>query len=273
MTLFRLLFTSCFTVTLLVTSSLLQAKTDTSTSSQPVHIAVASNFTFAMKALIAEFKETTGHSVKASYGSSGKIYAQITHGAPFDVFFSADQAKPMALEEKQLIVDGSRFTYAVGALVLWSVQTNLVDDQGAILKANAFNKLALANPKLAPYGTAAMEVLTHLNLVETTRKRWIQGENIAQTYQFISTGNAELGFVSLAQLKQTPRAKQGSSWVIPQTLYSPIKQDVVLLKRGQENTTALAFHAFVQSPKARAIIESFGYTTLNNPTQTPQGLK
>lgn len=243
---------------------------------ETIHIAVASNFTFAMKELIDRFEANTGHSVKASYGSSGKIYAQIQHGAPFQVFFSADQTKPEALENAEMVVANSRFTYAIGALVLWSANPYLIADGESVLSSNSFNKLALANPKLAPYGAAAVQVLEQLKLVQSTRGKWIQGENIAQTYQFISTGNADLGFVARsqlkqAQLKQTPPAKLGSSWVVPQTLYSPIKQDAVLLKRGKDSAAAKALISFVQSNQGRHIIESYGYTTYPNTAadQTP----
>lgn len=245
-----------------------QAKTDPQHPHETIHIAVASNFTFAMNELITQFEANTGHSVKASYGSSGKIYAQIQHGAPFQIFFSADQAKPKALENAGMVVADSRFTYAVGALVLWSTKPDLIVNGESVLSGDDFNKLALANPKLAPYGAAAVQVLEQLNRVKSTRSKWIQGENIAQTYQFVATGNADLGFVALSQLKQAQlkqaSPKPDSSWVVPQTLYSPIKQDAVLLKRGKDSAAAKALISFIQSNQGRTIIESYGYTSTSN---------
>lgn len=279
MTLFRLLLTSVFALsTTLVQAQIAQAQPQN--EPETLKIAVASNFTFAMKALIETFEQNTGHSVVASYGSSGKIFAQIQHGAPFQVFFSADQAKPIALEtahEKTgFSVPNSRFTYAIGALALWSSKSDLITDGANVLSSDKFNKLALANPKLAPYGAAAVQVLEQLKLVKSTRSRWVQGENIAQTYQFVSTSNADLGFVALSQLKQA-QLKQaqlrqdqqeqpnqislGSSWIVPQSFYSPIKQDAILLKRGERSEAAKALISFVQSNEGKRIIESYGYTT------------
>ena len=227
-----------------------------------IYVAVASNFTAVMHRLAEEFEKSSGHQLKISSGSSGKFYAQIKHGAPFDVFFSADQAKPQALENEGLIVANSRFSYAVGALALWSAQPGWVDDQATRLKNNNFNKLALANPKLAPYGAAAVEVLDNLKLVKTTQPKWVKGENIAQTYQFASTGNADIGFVALSQIMHNGHIKHGSAWIIPDQLYSPILQDAVLLKRAANNDAAKALLQFMRSNIAKKIIESYGYKTL-----------
>ncbi len=223
------------------------------------HIAVASNFTGAMKALINVFEESSTHKVKASYGSSGKIYAQIKHGAPFQLFFSADQAKPLALYQQGLTTE-KPFTYAFGALALWSSHADFQHNELNLLQSNDFNKLSFANPKLAPYGIAAREVLENLKLLQATQKKWVQGENIAQAYQFVGSGNADLGFVALSQVKN-----KAPYWLVPSKLYSPIRQDAVLLSAGSSissgrNKAASAFLHFIRSEQSQAIIESFGYT-------------
>jgi molybdate transport system substrate-binding protein len=228
---------------------------------EQINVAVASNFTAPMKAIVTAFEQQSEHRVKLSFGSSGKFFAQITHGAPFELFFSADQTKPKALEESGLIVPGSRFTYAIGALALWSSNPTLLKNNAGALKQGQFTKLALANPKLAPYGLAAVEVLEHLALTEHTKAKWVQGENIAQTYQFISTGNADIGFVAMSQIMQQGQINLGSSWLIPHELYSPIKQDAALLARGKNSPAAKALLTYIQSNQAKAIIESYGYTT------------
>lgn len=222
-------------------------------------VAVAANFTAAMKDIAAEFEEASGHRVRLAFGSSGKFYAQIKNGAPFQAFFSADTTKPAALEKDGLAVSGSRFTYAVGSLALWSADPALVDDRASVLKGGNFRKLALANPKLAPYGGAAVQVLRNLDLEETTRAKWVQGENIAQTFQFVATGNADLGFVALSQILRGGQVKAGSAWIVPGDLYSPICQDAVLLRRGADSKGAVEFLQFLRGDKARAIIESYGY--------------
>ncbi|MBA55009.1 MAG: molybdate ABC transporter substrate-binding protein [Pseudomonadales bacterium] len=228
---------------------------------ETVHAAVAANFTTAMKELVTHFEQDSEHKVKLSFGSSGKIFAQIRNGAPFQVFLSADQTKPMALEQAGLTVPHSRFTYAVGALVLWSAKPGWVDSEYSKLKSGDFNKLAFANPKVAPYGVAAMEILQALDLKERTAGKWVQGENIAQTYQFVASGNADLGFVALSQVMDKGHVKRGSSWIVPNQLYSPIRQDAVLLKRGQDSVGAKALLKYLSSDQARAIIHAYGYTT------------
>lgn len=224
---------------------------------ETITIAVASNFTATMNELISRFEEDTGHEVQVSYGSSGRFYAQITNGAPFDAFFSADQEKPALLEESEL-ASGS-FTYAIGALALWSKSPDLQLDQGEFLRDGSFNKLSMANPRLAPYGQAAIEVLSALGLEINTREHWVQGENITQAFQFVDSENADLGFVALSQILQNGELRAGSFWLIPPALYAPIRQDAVLLKRAEAKQAAIDFLNYVQSPSALSLIESYGY--------------
>ncbi|MCX2779721.1 molybdate ABC transporter substrate-binding protein [Microbulbifer thermotolerans] len=223
-----------------------------------MRVAVASNFTPAMKEIAAEFEKSTGHRVILSFGSSGKFYAQIKNGAPFQLFFSADTAKPEALEREGFTVPGSRFTYAIGGLVLWSASSDLLSDGISVLREGTYNRLALANSKLAPYGVAAEEVLHNLGLQKSTQAKWVRGENIAQTYQFVASGNAELGFVALSQVMHNGRIDTGATWIVPSHLYHPIRQDAVLLS-GSNSAAAAAFLRFVRGDKARAIIRSYGY--------------
>ena len=237
-------------LTILFTLSFLTLPSQAETT----HIAVASNFTVTMKALISAFEKASPHKIKASYGSSGKIYAQIKHGAPFQIFFSADQAKPSALHNAGY-AHSQPFTYAYGALALWSSQAEFKQQEIARLKAGEFNKLSLANPKLAPYGIAAIEVLNQLKLAESTRTKWITGENIAQTYQFVGSGNADLGFVALSQV-----INKFDYWPVPAHLHNAIRQDAVLLKSGQDNAAAKAFIQFTASKQSQVIIESYGYS-------------
>lgn len=231
------------------------------THAEKVNVAVASNFKNTMQDIIVEFERSTEHHVLLSSGSSGKFYVQIKNGAPFDVFFSADQLVPQTLDNEGFSVLGSRSTYATGALALWSANPKFINNDANRLKSGDFTKLALANPRLAPYGIAAVEVLRSLKLKESTESDWVQGENIAQTYQFVSSGNAEIGFVALSQLMDKSHVKKGSSWVVPQEHYKPINQDVVLLNRGKNNAAAIALLNFIKSDKAQKIIRSYGYTT------------
>lgn len=219
------------------------------------NVAVAANFTDAVKEIAAAFKQKTGHHAVLSFGSSGQLYTQITQDAPFQIMLSADDERPKKLVADGLAVTDSRFTYAIGKLVLWSKTRDYVKGEDT-LKAGAFAKLAIANPSAAPYGAAAVETLKALKLYETLQPKIVQGNNIAQTFQFIDTGNAELGFVALSQLAGEPA---GSRWVVPQALYTPIRQDAVLLKKGEGNEAATAFLAFLKGPEARSIIEKFGY--------------
>lgn len=222
-------------------------------------VAVAANFSQPMAEIAEAFEKATGHSAKLSFGSSGKFIAQFESGAPFEVFLSADNEKPLKLEQAGWTVPGSRFTYAIGKLVLWSAKEGLVDDQGQILDKGGFKHLALADPKLAPYGAAAIEVMKNKEVLEKLQPLFVQGENIAQTHQFVSTGNAELGFVALSQVIENGKIASGSGWVVPDHLHSPILQDAVLLKTGAENPAAPALLQFLKSPEALAIISKYGY--------------
>jgi molybdate transport system substrate-binding protein len=233
-------------------------------TAQPIHIAVASNFTHTMQTLVLEFEKSSEQKVILSFGSSGKLYAQITQGAPFQLFFSADQLKPMLLEEQGLAVVASRFTYAIGRLALWSAIPDFIDDGLSILQQGRFKKLALANPRFAPYGMAAYEVLARHQLVRATQKKWVQGENISQTLQFVDSQNAQLGFVALSQLLGKHSARGGSKWLIPEHMHQPIKQDALLLNSGSASKGAKDFMAFVRSPKAQQIIKTAGYSIATN---------
>lgn len=233
--------------------------TASAAQAEEVNVAVAANFTAPMNAIAAEFAKDTGHQAKLSFGSTGKFYAQIKNGAPFQMLLSADDETPAKLEEEGLTLAGSRFTYAIGTLVLWSAKPDVVDNQGEVLKKGSFNKLAIANPKLAPYGKAAVEVLTGMGLLESLSPKFVQGENIAQTYQFAMTGNAELGFVALSQVMKDNKITSGSAWVVPGTLHRPIRQDSVTLSSGQGNAAAEALAKYLRGDKALAIIRSYGY--------------
>jgi len=224
-----------------------------------VTVAVAANFTAPMKQIAADFEKETGHKVLLSFGASGKFYAQIKNGAPFHLFLSADDEKPAQLEKDGLTVPGSRFTYAVGTLVLWSARPGFVDPKGEVLSKGTFDKLSIANPKLAPYGTAAIEVLTKKGLLAAVQPKLVQGENISQAYQFVSTGNADLGFVALSQVMQDGRISSGSAWVVPDNLHSPIRQDAVLLLKGKGNQAAEGLANYLKTDKVKAAIRKYGY--------------
>ena len=230
-----------------------------SVRAEEVSVAVAANFTAPMQKIAAEFEKDTGHKALLAFGATGKFAAQIRNGAPFQVLLAADDETPAKLEADGQTVAGSRFTYAIGKLVLWSARPGYVDDQGAVLKKGEFNKLALANPKLAPYGVAAIESMTKLGVLGAAEGKFVQGENIAQTYQFVSTGNAELGFVALSQVMKDGKIAAGSAWVVPNTLHSPIRQDAVILAKGKGNAAATALMGFLKSEKAKAIIKAYGY--------------
>jgi len=224
-----------------------------------INVAVAANFTAPMKQIVAEFEKETGHKVVLSFGASGKFYAQIKNGAPFQLLLSADDEKPIQLIKDGLAVADSRFTYAIGTLVLWSAKPGFVDAKGEVLSKGRFSKLAVASSKLAPYGAAAIEVLTKLGLLATVTSKFVQGENISQTFQFISTGNAELGFVALSQVMKDGKIANGSAWVVPGTLHNPIRQDAVLLTTGKDNAAAKALLGYLKSEKSKKIIRSYGY--------------
>lgn len=228
-------------------------------SAGEVRVAVAANFTAPMERIAARFEQETGYKLAIAYGASGKFYAQISNGAPFEVFLSADDKTPARLEKEGLAVSGSRFTYAMGKLVLWSPKEGVVDSQGAVLKQGRFNHLALANPKLAPYGAAAEEVMQKLGVLDALKSKLVQGENITQAYQFVASGNAELGFVALSQVKKEGVEIKGSHWLVPDILYTPIRQDAVLLAKGKDNAAALKFLKYLRGKPAAAIISGYGY--------------
>ncbi|MDP2026545.1 molybdate ABC transporter substrate-binding protein [Sulfuriferula sp.] len=238
---------------------LLVGMTVGSASADEVQVAVAANFTAPMKIIAADFEKATGHKAALSFGATGQFYAQIKNGAPFDILLAADDETPAKLEKENLGVAGSRFTYAIGKLVLWSAKPGFVDDKGEVLRKGGFEHIALANPKLAPYGAAAVEVMTKLGLMRALEPKFVQGENIAQTYQFVSTGNAELGFVALSQVYEGGKLKSGSGWIVPSAMHSPIRQDAVLLSRAKGNLAAEALLKYLKSDKARAVIKAYGY--------------
>lgn len=225
-----------------------------------VSVAVAANFTAPMQKIAARFEQDTGHKAVLAFGSTGRFHAQISHGAPFEVLLAADAATPERLEREGLVVPGSRFTYAVGRLVLWSATPGRVDPQGAVLRGAGPARLALADPKLAPYGAAAVEVLTRLGLIDTLRPRFVQGESIGQAHQFVASGNAPMGFVALSQVQVDGRLSGGSAWVVPADLHRPLQQDAALLQRGRDNPAAQALMRYLRSPAARQTIQAHGYS-------------
>lgn len=219
-------------------------------------VAVAANFTEPAKAIAARFKARTGHEAVLSFGSSGQFYTQIANGAPYEVFLSADVERPQKAEVEGLAVTGSRFTYATGRLVLFSRTPGLVDGRGAVLSRGGFDKLAIADPKAAPYGQAAVEALTKLKLYDALRPKIVTGASITQAFQFVQTGAAELGFVALSQVVDD---KSGSRWIVPAANHTPIDQQAVLLKTGANSDAARAFLAFLKGAEAKAIIRRYGY--------------
>ena len=224
-----------------------------------VNVAVAANFAAPMQAIAAILEKTTGHKASIVSGATGRFYAQISNGAPFDVFLAADDETPARLEKEGLAVAGSRFTYARGKLVLWSANPALVDAQGEVLRTGDFRKIAMAQPRVAPYGAAAMEVIGKIGLSERLTPRLVLGESLGQTFNFVATGNAELGFVALSQVLEGGKLKNGSIWTIPSALYSPIVQDAVLLRRGKDNPAAAALLTLLKSEPIKGLIRSYGY--------------
>lgn len=222
-------------------------------------VAVAANFAEPIKAIAAVLEKTTGHTLQVTVGATGRLYAQIRNGAPFDVLLAADTRAPEQLETNGLAQPGSRFTYATGKLVLWSADPARVDARGAVLKTEGFRKLAIANPKTAPYGAAAVDVMDKLGLTAALTPKLVQGESIGQTYNFAFTGNAEIAFVAMSQVLEGGRLKSGSMWVVPQNLYAPIRQDAVLLRRAANNEAARALMKLLQSPNIKDLIRSYGY--------------
>lgn len=229
-----------------------------SVQADEISIAVAANFTDATRDIVPLFEKATGHKVKVSFGSTGKLYAQIEHGAPFEVFLAADSKRPEKAESQGLAVKGSRFTYAIGKLALWSPKADAFTDAEAFLKSGKFSRAAIANPKTAPYGLAAQQVMKHLGVWDSLKSKLVRGDSIAQTFQFTATGNATVGFVALSQVTSWKESK-GTVWKIPQGYYQPIEQQVVLLKRGEDSEAAKAFITFLKSDAAHAVITGYGY--------------
>ena len=223
-----------------------------------VSVAVAANFTAPMQQIAAAFEKETGHKVVASYGSTGKFYAQIKNGAPFELLLAADDETPAKLIKENAAVAGSQFTYAIGKLVLWSAKSAVVDAKGEVLKKGGFDHLALANPKLAPYGAAGVEVMKALGAYNALQPKIVSAENITQAYQFVNSGNALLGFVALSQVLKDGKI-DGSAWLVPAHLYAPIRQDVVVLEKGRGKPAAQALANYLKGDKAKAVIKSFGY--------------
>lgn len=224
-----------------------------------VQVAVAANFTAPIQAIAKDFEKDTGHKLVAAFGATGQIYTQIKNGAPYEVFLSADDSTPAKLEQEGDTVKGSRFTYATGTLALWSAKEGYVDGNGDVLKGDTFEHLSIANPKTAPYGLAATQVLAKLGLTDATKAKLVEGQSISQAYQFVSTGNAELGFVALSQIYKDGKVSNGSAWIVPAQLHDPIKQDAVILNKGKDNVAAKALVEYLKGPKAAAVIKSFGY--------------
>lgn len=226
---------------------------------EQAQIAVAANFAEPIKAVAAVLKKTTGHTLAITIGSTGKLYAQIKNGAPFDLLLAANSSAPAAIEQDGLAKPGSRFNYANGKLVLWSADPAKADAKGDVLTGNGFRKLAYANPKTAPYGEAALQVMNQLGLTAALAPKLVQGESIGQTFNFVHTGNAEIGFVAMSQVLAGGKLKSGSMWVVPPNLYRPIRQDAVILQHGANNPAALALVKLLQSPNIKDLIRSYGY--------------
>ena len=224
-----------------------------------VSVAVAANFTAPMRKIAQTFEQETGHQAILSFGSTGNFYAQIRNGAPFHILLAADDETPIKIEKEGLGVAASRFTYAIGKLVLWSKQPGFVDDKGEILRSGQFQRIAVANPKLAPYGAASLETMTQLGVLQALQPKFVQGENIAQAFQFVATENAQLGFVALSQVMTNGTIAQGSAWIVPSSLHAPIRQDALLLVKGKDNPAATALMNFLQSNRSRLVIRSYGY--------------
>jgi molybdate transport system substrate-binding protein len=226
---------------------------------EEVQVAVAASFGAPMKKIAAAFERETGHKVIIVTGSTGKLHTQIKNGAPFEVLLAADEETPAKLEKEGLGVNGSRFTYAIGKLVLWSKTPGFVDAKGEILKKGDFAHLAVANPKLAPYGAASVEAMKKIGVYAAIEPKIVQGENTTQTLQFVASGNAELGFVALSQVQNDEKLIQGSMWLVPAALHKPIRQDAVLLANGKSKAAATTLLKFLQSDVARGVISSYGY--------------
>jgi molybdate transport system substrate-binding protein len=248
--------TSCFKI---LSTMLVSCAMSSNSFAAEVLVAVAANFAAPMQKIAPLFEKDTGHKVILSLGSTGSFYAQIKHGGPFHILLSADDETPRKLEKEGLGIADSRFTYATGKLVLWSKQAGKVDDAGQVLKTGNFQRIAIANPKLAPYGLAALETLTQLGVLQALQAKVVQGDNIAQTYQFVVTENAQLGFIALSQVYADGKIAQGSAWIVPSHLHSPLQQDALLLNPGKNNPAAEALMNYLKSDKAKNIMRAFGY--------------
>lgn len=226
---------------------------------EEVSVAVAANFTAPMQRIAADFEKATGHKAQLVFGSTGKFYAQIKSGAPFQVLLAADDETPARLVKEGDGVAGSQFTYAIGKLVLWSPKPGFVDDKGEVLKSGRFEHLSIANPKLAPYGLAAVETLKALGLADALQPKLVTGESITQAQQFVVSGNAELGFIAFAQIHKDGKLIDGSYWLVPGKYHTPIRQDAVVLDKGRGSAAATALLGYLKSPAAVAVIRAYGY--------------
>ena len=240
----------------LILLTLLVTLTPCRSFADEIRVAAASNFRDAMTALASQFEQASEHEITLIFGSTGKQFAQIKNGAPYAAFFSADSRRAELLERDGLAVRGSRFIYAVGKLVLWSPQAGYVDPDGKILEHGDFRHLAIANPDLAPYGEAAREALQALGLWDQLGPRLVRGENISQAFQFVSSGNAQLGLVAWSQLKRNDAVIEGSYWLVPASYYRPIEQQAVLLR---DTVAARSFMSFIRSDESAKIIRTHGY--------------
>ena len=243
-------------IALSVIASLLLAL---SAQAAEVKVAVAANFAQAIKEIATEFEKESGHKVALTQGATGKFYAQITNGAPFEVFLSADDETPTKLIKEGKAVTGTQVTYAIGRLALWSPDDKLVDQGGSVLKSDKFKFIAIANAKVAPYGRAAVQTMQKLGVLASIEPRVVQGESISQTHQFVTSGNAQLGFVALSQVWESGKLKSGSGWIVPETMHEELRQDAVLLNPGKESPAASALLTYLKSDKAKKIIDRYGY--------------
>jgi molybdate transport system substrate-binding protein len=244
---------------LYITIATLSLIVSTLASAAEVKVAVAANFAQTLKEISTVFEKDTGHKLAITQGSTGKLYAQISQGAPFEIFLSADDETPEKLITEGKAITGTRFTYAIGRLALWSPKPDLVDEGGQVLKTDKFRYLAIANARVAPYGRAAVQVMQKLGVLTSIEPRVVQGESITQTFQFISTGNAQLGFVALSQINENGKLKSGSAWIVPENMHEQLRQDAVLLNPGKDSAGASAFLNFLKSDKAKKIIAAHGY--------------
>ena len=242
-----------------ITIAALTLIVSTLTSAAEIKVAVAANFAQTLKEISAVFEKDTGHKLAITQGSTGKLYAQISQGAPFEVFLSADDETPEKLVTEGKAINGTRFTYAIGRLALWSPKPDLVDEGGQVLKTDKFRFLAIANARVAPYGRAAVQVMQKLGVLASIEPRVVQGESITQTFQFVSTGNAQLGFVALSQISENGKIKTGSAWIVPENMHEQLRQDAVLLNPGKDSGAATALLNFLKSDKAKKIISAHGY--------------